>query len=60
MLTNSVKILDNTKTDFFELVFFYSDPRIWQKYCSADLSSVLEILACWLAIIVLTRGFLAI
>ena len=46
MLTNSVKILDNTKTDFFELVFFHSDQRIWQKYCSADLSSVLEILAC--------------
>ena len=28
MVTNSLKILDNTKTEFFELIFFQSDQKI--------------------------------
>ena len=63
MLTNSLKISDTTKTEFFELIFFQSDQKIWQKYCRADLSSdsdPLNPLTCWLSISVLTRGFLGI
>ena len=59
MLTNSLKISDTTKTEFFELIFFLNDQKIWQKYCCADLSSVWDPLACMLSISVLTRGFLA-
>ena len=63
MLTNSLKISDTTKREFFELMFFQSDQKIWQKYCRADLSSdsdPLNPLTCWLSISVLTRGFLGI
>ena len=60
MLTNSLKIQKNTKTEFFELILFQKDQKIWQKYCRADLSSVLERLTCWLLISALTRGFLGI
>ena len=36
MLRNSLKISDTTKTELFELIFFQSDQKIWQKYCRAD------------------------
>ena len=42
MLTNSLKILDTTKREFFELIFFQSDEEIWQKYCRTDLTSLSE------------------
>ena len=42
MLTNSLKISDTTKTEFIELIFFWSDQKIWQKYCREELGSVLE------------------
>ena len=60
MLTNSLKIPDNTKAEFFELIFYQSDQKTWQKYSRADLSSVLEPLTCWLPISVLTWVFLGI
>ena len=31
MLTNSLKIVDTTKTEFLELIFCHSDKKIWQK-----------------------------
>ena len=31
MLTNTLKILDNTKIEFSELFFFQSDQKIWQN-----------------------------
>ena len=39
MLTNSLKISDNTKTEYLGLIFFLSDQKVWQKYCREDLSS---------------------
>ena len=60
MLTNSHKIRDNSKTEIFNLILFQSDQKIRQKYCRAFLTSVLEPLACWLPISVLTLGFLGI
>ena len=59
-LTNSLKILDTPKTEFFELIFFLNDQKIWQKFCRADLRSVLDAITCWLSTSVLTRGFLGI
>ena len=58
MLTNSLKVSDITKTDFFELIFFQSDQKIWQKYLCSNLSSLSDPLTCWLFICVLTRGVL--
>ena len=46
MLTNSLKISDTTKTEFFELIFFQSDQKILQNYCRAELGSDLERLTC--------------
>ena len=60
MLTNNLKISDKTKTQFFDLISFQSDQKIWQKYSSADLNSVYDPLTCWLSLSVLTRGFLGI
>ena len=60
MLTNSLKISDNTQTQFIELILFQSNKRIWEKYCREELSNVLEPLTGWLPISVLTRGFLVI
>ena len=40
MLTNSLKISDATKTEFFELKFFQSDQKISQNNYGGDLSSV--------------------
>ena len=60
MLTNSLKILDATKTEFAEVIPFQSDQKIWQKYCPADLCSVSDPLACSLSISVPQRGFLGI
>ena len=57
MLTNSLKISETTKTQFFELIFFQSDQRIWQKYCRGDLSNLSDPLTFWLSLSVLTRGF---
>ena len=59
-LTNSLKSSDTTKEEFFELLFFQSDQKIWQKYCCEALSSVSDPLTCWLSISVLTWGFLGI
>ena len=60
MLTNSLKISDTTKTEFFELKFFQGDQKIWQNYFRLDFSSVLDSLACWLSVSFLTGEFLAI
>ena len=60
MLTNSLKISDTTKTEFFVLIFFLNDKKIWQKYFRAYLSSVPDPLTCCLSISVITRGFLGI
>ena len=60
MLTNSLKILHTTKKEFFDLIFFQSHQKIWQKYCREDLCSVLEPLTCWMPISVLTQVFLGI
>ena len=57
-LTNSLKILDTPKREFFELIFFLNDQKIWQKFCQADLTSFSDPLTCWLCISVLTQGFL--
>ena len=60
MLTNSLKISDTTKTEFFELVFFQSDQKIWENYRQADLSCVSDPLTCWLSRSFLTQGFFGI
>ena len=60
MLTNILNILDTTKTLFLQLISFWSDQNIWQKYCRADLSSLSDPLICWLSMSVLTLGFLGI
>ena len=46
MFTNSLKISDTTKTKLFELIFSQGNQKILQKYCRADLSSVLVPLIC--------------
>ena len=46
MLTDSLKISDTTMREFFDVIFFQRDRIILQKYCRADLSSVLEVLTC--------------
>ena len=58
MLTNSLKIPDTTKTEFFALKFSQSDEKIWKNYFWAELSSVSKPLRCWLSINVVTRAFL--
>ena len=35
MLTNTLKIWDTTKTEFFELIFFLNDQKIRQKFSRA-------------------------
>ena len=60
MLTNSLKISDTTKTEFFVLIFFLNDKKIWPKYFRAYLSSVPDPLTCCLYISVITRGFFGI
>ena len=59
-LTNTLKILDTTKTEFFELIFFLNDQKIWQKLSCADLSSVSDPLTCWQSESFLRRVFLGI
>ena len=46
MLTNSLKILDTTKKDIFELKFSHSDRNVRQNYCHADLRSDKDPLTC--------------
>ena len=58
MLTNSLKVSDTPKIEFFELFLFRNDKKLRQEYCHADLSKVLEPLICWLSIRVLRRGIL--
>ena len=60
MLTNRLQIIDTIKAEFLELIFFESDQKIWQNFCREDLTSVPDLLTCWLSIIVLTQGFLGI
>ena len=60
MVTKSLKILDTSKAEFFGLIFFQSDQKIWQKFCRAYLSRVPDPLTCCLSISVMTRGFLGI
>ena len=60
MLSNSLKISDITKTEFFELKLFQSDQKIWQNYCRVDLDSVSNTLTSWISINVLRRDFLGI
>ena len=60
MLKSSFKISHTTKTEFFELIFFPSHQKLWQKYCCEDLSDSSDLLTYWLSISVLTHGFLGI
>ena len=46
MLTKSLKILDTTKTEAFELIFFQSDQKILQKYYRADLRNIWDPETC--------------
>ena len=59
-MTNSLKILDSTKTELFQLKFFQCDQKIWQNYCRADLSSFSDLFTCCLSMRILRRGFLGI
>ena len=59
-LRTSLKISDSTISGVFELIFFQSDKKIWQKYRREELRSVSDPLTCWLSITVLKRGFLRI
>ena len=59
-LSNSLKIWDTTKTKILELKLFQSDRNIWQNYCREDFCSFSNTLTCWLAVSVLTQGFLGI
>ena len=60
ILTNSLKISDTTKTEYFRLKFFHIDKKIWQNYRREDFSSVSDTFTCWLSISVLTQDFLSI
>ena len=60
MLKSSFKISHTTTTEFFELIFFPSHQKLWQKYCCEDLSDSSDLLTYWLSISVLTHGFLGI
>ena len=60
MLTNSLRISDATKIEFFALNVFQIHKKIWQTWCRTDLSNLLDLLTRWLSISVLTRGFLGI
>ena len=40
MLKKSLKIIDTTKAEFLELIFFQSDQKICEKFSLADLISV--------------------
>ena len=44
MLKNSLEIADTTKKEFLELIFFQWYQKIGQKYCRADLCSLLDTL----------------
>ena len=57
MRTKSLKISDTIKTEYFQVISFQSDPKIWQKYCRHGLSNLSVPLTCWLSITVLTRDF---
>ena len=46
MLTNSLNIIDTTKTEILELIFFQSDKKKCQKTCRPDLSTVWNPLTC--------------
>ena len=60
MLKSSFKISHTTTTEFFELIFFPSHQKLWQKYCCENLSDSSDLLTYWLSISVLTHGFLGI
>ena len=60
ILTTNFKISNTTKMEFFDLIFFQSNQKIWQKYCHADFCSVSDPLTCWLSISVLTQDFFGI
>ena len=59
-VNKSCKISDTSKTELFELILFQSHQKIWQNYCHGDLSSVSDLLTCWLSISALTRVSLGI
>ena len=58
MPTNSLKILDTTEREYFELKLFQSDGKMWENYFFVHLSSLLHPLTCWLSLNVLTRSIL--
>ena len=60
MLTKILKISDTIKKEFFEVISFQSDKKIWGNYCYADLSIFSDYLTCSLSISFLTRVFLGI
>ena len=41
-------MLDTTKTEFLELIFFQRDQKISKKYCRADLNSLSDLLKYFL------------
>ena len=46
MVTNSLKISDTTKAEFFKVILFVNDQIIREKYYRADLSSVSDTFPC--------------
>ena len=60
MLREGNKISDTTKKEFFEVISFQSDQKIWHKYCGGGLSNLSLPLTCQLSVSVLTQGFLGI
>ena len=40
MLKNRLNISDTTKKEFFDLIFFQRDQKVWLKHCRAYLSSL--------------------
>ena len=46
-LTNSARILDITKRDFFQLNCLHSDQYIWERCCRLDWNSVSACLPCY-------------
>ena len=60
MLANSLRIIDTTKTESFQLTFLQSDEKTWQNYFRGEFSSVSDLLTCWMSITVLTRCSLGI
>ena len=60
VLENSLKTLNVTKSDFFQLSYLHSDQWIWWRCCRWDWNSALSCLPCCLTMRPLKRDFLGI